>query len=53
MRSLLNDISVIYDQDQVGIAYRWKPVGNDKRGSPCHDFLHCVLEHPFQTGIDC
>ena len=43
MCSLLYDIPVFHDQNQIRIPYSGKPVGYDKAGPSLHQIVHCFL----------
>lgn len=43
MVSAFNDLSVIHDDYEVGIAYGRQSVCNDKACAAAHDSLHGVL----------
>lgn len=47
MVSTFNDLSVIHDDYEVGIAYGRQSVCNDKACAAAHDSLHGVLNFLF------
>ena len=44
MSSLLNDISILHDKNQICVTDRGKSVCNDKAGSALHQVIHCLLD---------
>ena len=52
MRALFDDISVLHDQDQIGVSNRGQAVRDDKARSALHQFIHTPLDKFLGTGID-
>lgn len=50
--SLLDDLSVFHDQDQVRLPDGRKAVCHDKRGPPLHQFRKGVLDLDLRSGIN-
>ena len=50
--ALLDDASVVEDDDLVGIADGGEAVGNDESGAPLHDAVHAALDELLGTGVD-
>ena len=50
--ALLNDFSVLHNQDHIGGFDGGKTVGNDERGAPLHHSGKGVLDLQFHTGIN-
>ena len=52
MIALLNNISVLNDQNIICVLYGRKPVGNNKSGLTLHKITHSALYELFGTGVD-
>ena len=52
MVALLDDISVLHDKNQIRIANRGQPMGNDKACSALHQVIHCFLDLDLCSGIN-
>lgn len=52
MGALLDDVTVVEDDDLVGIADGTEAVGNDEGGASLHDGVHTSLYQLFGTGVD-
>ena len=51
MGSLLHDISLIHNKDEVRITDGRQTVGNDEAGPSFHQAIHCFLNHNLSSGI--
>ena len=51
VRTLLDDVAVLHDQDHIRIADGGKAVRNDKAGPALHQMIHCLLDQNFGSGI--
>ena len=49
--ALLNDISLLHEQDNIRIPYRGKAVRNDEAGASFHKLLHGLTDFCLCTGI--
>ena len=47
----LHNLSVIDDQDQIGIHYGGEPVRDDKAGASPHQLIHRLLQQYLGAGI--
>ena len=52
MISLLDDIAILHNKDQICIFDRRKSVCNNKACSALHQVVHCFLDLHFCSGID-
>ena len=52
MLSGFDNVAVIHDQDQIGIADRGEAVSDDEACASLHEVLHAFLDQDFGTGID-
>ena len=52
MVTLLNDISILHDQNQIGIPDCLKAVRDNKARPSLHQIIHCLLNLRLSTGID-
>ena len=52
MVALLDDISVLHDKNQIRIANRRQPMGDDKARSALHQVIHCFLDLDLCSGIN-
>ena len=52
MRSLLDDLAVLEDDDQVGVADRRQAVRDDERGPAVQQAAERVLDLPFGADVD-
>ena len=52
MGALFDDVSVVEDDDKVGVADGAKAVGDDEGGTALHQRVHASLNEPFRTSVD-
>ena len=52
MIALFHDVSVVHDENQVGVADCGQPVGDDKAGAVLHQLIHGLLDVQFGLGVD-
>lgn len=52
MGALLDDVTVVEDDDLVGITDGTQTVGDDEGGAPLHEGVHATLHHLLGTGVD-
>lgn len=50
--ALLDDVSILQNQDQIGIADRRKTMGDDEARSAFHQVIHGLLDLNFRSRID-
>ena len=50
--SLLDDVSVFHDENQIRITNRGQPVGDDEACSALHQVIHGFLDLDFGSGVD-
>ena len=52
MVALLDDISVLHDKNQIRIANRRQPMGDDEACSALHQVIHGFLDLDFGSCVD-
>ena len=52
MAAALHDAPVVDDQDQVGLAHRGQPVGDDQRGAPGQRGVEGLLDRRLGLGVE-
>ena len=52
MGALLDDVTVVEDDDLVGITDGGEAVGDDEGGAPLHDGVHALLHQLLSAGVD-
>jgi hypothetical protein len=52
VRALLDDLPVLQDDDQVGVADRREAVGDDECGAPVQEALQGALDLPLGADVD-
>jgi len=52
MISAFNDLSVIQNNNHIGIFNGRKPVGDDKHRSAFHQSIHAALNNGFRSGVN-
>ena len=50
--TLLNDVAVADDQDQIGVANSAQPMGDDEASFALHQLVHSFLDEHFGAGVD-
>ena len=50
--TLLNDVTVADDQDQIGVANSAQAVGDDEAGFALHQLVHGFLDEHFGAGVN-
>lgn len=50
--ALLGDLSVLQNEDQIGILNGGKSVRDDKAGSALHQLRHCLLDLDLGARVD-